>query len=265
MLLRVSSRWQPRDLAPRKMNTQTDTFAGTALTTTCGGLLDRYFYFFMSLLIALVVVYGFSHTIDESLIHPVIRRPFILYIHAAVFSTWLVFFIFQSALIRTHHVLLHRLAGWFGVALGIAIPVLGVSTAITMARFDTVRLYETDAAAFLIVSFFDITAFTIPFALAIYFRRNPEYHRRLMLIATCALTAAAFGRFPPQILPSEAFYAGVDFLILLGVARDLILNRRVHRVYLYALPTLIACQTVVTYTYIHAEPYWTRIANAILR
>ncbi|MGB6429906.1 MAG: hypothetical protein WBF06_04930 [Candidatus Acidiferrales bacterium] len=218
----------------------------------------------MTLLITAVVIYGFSHTIVQNLIHPAVPRPRILYFHAAVFSSWLVFFIFQSVLIRTHNVPLHRLTGWFGVALGAIMPPLGIATAIVMARFDTLQLHQTDAAAFLIIPFFDIVAFTVPFALAIYWRKRPEFHRRLILIATCALTAAAFGRFPPEILPPSLFYAGVDILILLGVAHDLIFSRRVHRVYHYALPFFIIGQTIATYTYIHASPYWTKIANAIL-
>src|ERR1051325_2699953 len=67
-------------------------------------ILDKYFYFLMSLLIPLIVMYGFTYTLDKNLIHPAIPRPTILYFHAAVFSGWLVFFILQSALVRTHNV-----------------------------------------------------------------------------------------------------------------------------------------------------------------
>jgi hypothetical protein len=231
-------------------------------TTRRGGPLDQYFYFFMSLLIPVIVVYGFSHTVGRRLIHPDIPPPFILYVHAAVFSGWVIFFIFQSALVRTHNVRLHRMTGWFGVALGVTMPVLGVSTAITMARFNTLQLHSNDAASFLIVPLFDMTCFTITFALAVYWRKKPEFHRRLILIASCALTAAAFGRFPPQLLPPVVFYAGVDVLILLGVARDLIVNKRIHRVYRYALPAFIAGQIVVMY--LTTSPYWLKMAQAIL-
>jgi hypothetical protein len=240
---------------------------GTALTTGRAGFLNTYFYFLMSLLITGVIVFGFSRTIDKHLIHPALPRPFILYLHAAVFSGWLAFFIFQSALIRTHNVRLHRQTGWFGVALGIAIPVLGVSTAITMARFNILHLQPPNTAlsieSFLIVPLFDITAFTIPFALAILWRKKPEFHRRLILLGTCALTAAGFGRFPDYFHP-VLFYAGVDLLILLGVVRDLIVNRRIHPVYLYGLPAFILCQIVVMYTIIHNSPYWLRIAHALV-
>jgi len=61
------------------------------------------------------------------------------------------------------------------------------------------------------------------------------------------------------------FYAGVDSLIVLGLARDLIVNRRVHPVYLYALPAFIVGQTVVMYTVVHNSPYWLKIADALLR
>ncbi|MGC1299938.1 MAG: hypothetical protein WA869_33350, partial [Alloacidobacterium sp.] len=45
------------------------------------GLLDRYFYFAMSLLFAAIVVAGFSRTVNQNLFHPAIPRPFILWVH----------------------------------------------------------------------------------------------------------------------------------------------------------------------------------------
>jgi len=175
-----------------------------------------------------------------------------------------IFFIFQSALVRTHNVRVHRLTGWFGVALGVTMPVLGVSTAIAMTRFDILHLHSTSAASDLIIPLFDMICFTVTFALAVYWRKKPEFHRRLILIASCALTAAAFGRFPPQLLPPVVSYAGVDALILLGVARDLIVNRRIHRVYRYALPAFVVGQTVVMYTTVNNLPYWLKIVHAML-
>ncbi len=227
-------------------------------------LLEKYFYFLMTLLIFGTVVYGFSRTVDPNLIHPAVPRPFILYVHAAVFSGWLVLFVLQSTLVRTHHVRWHRRVGWFGAGVGALIPVLGVATAITMARFNTFQLHRTGADAFLIIPLWDMVTFTGAFALAVYWRKRSEFHRRLILIACCALTAAAFGRFPPDILPRNVFYAGVDFLILLGVIRDLIVNRRIHQVYRYALPAIMVGQVVVMYTSIAKPAVWMRIAHAML-
>jgi len=51
----------------------------------------------MSLLIAIVVFYGFSRTVNAGLIHPSSPRPTILYLHAAIFTAWVLLFILQSA------------------------------------------------------------------------------------------------------------------------------------------------------------------------
>ena len=101
------------------------------------GLIDKYFYFAMSLLIAAIVVSGFRLTVNANLLHPSIPRPLILWFHAAAFTGWVGFFIFQSALVRTHNVKWHRFFGWFGAALGTVMVPLGITTSIVMGRFDT--------------------------------------------------------------------------------------------------------------------------------
>ena len=129
-------------------------------------------------------------------------------------------------------------------------------------RFVVARPVRRSSQA--LIAFYDIATFAIPFALAIYWRKKPELHRRLMLVASCALTAAAFSRMPiPLWVPDRVFDSGgVDLLIFLGIARDLIVSSRVHRVYIYALPAFIISQIAVAYAYQSA--YWLKIAHAIL-
>lgn len=231
--------------------------------TDRSSFLEKYFYFFMALLIPAIVIYGFSFTIGQNLIHPAIPRPRFLYFHAAVFSGWLILFLVQSALVRTRNVRIHRTLGWFGFAHGIAIPLVGFPTAVIMTRFDFTRLHMTHAIADMVVPFWDMVAFSAAFGLAMYWRKKPEFHRRLILIATCCLTAAAFGRFPEKILPSVIFYAGVDALVLLGVVRDWLVMRTVHSVYLYALPALAFGQTFVMYADLHSSPWWMVVAHPL--
>lgn len=107
------------------------------MTTRYAELSDKYFYFTMSLVIAAVVIYGFSHTINENLIHPAYPRPLVLYVHAAIFAGWVVLLITQSALIRTRHVTLHRKIGLCALALAVALPIIGIATGVAMARFNT--------------------------------------------------------------------------------------------------------------------------------
>jgi len=229
---------------------------------TPAAFLRRYFYFGMSLLIAVVVVYGFSHSIGRNLLHASPIPPFVLTVHAIVFPGWVLFFILQTALVRTRNVPLHRTLGWFGLALGIGILVLGYITATGMDRFF-LQQHRAETPAFLIIQLMDLCSFAVPFALAIYWRRRPEFHRRLMLIASCGLTDAAFGRFP--WLPLVLAPAGVDALIFLGILRDLIVDRRIHKVYLYAFPLFLLFQIFCVQTYLHTSAWWVRIASALVR
>src|SRR5215467_808614 len=140
------------------------------VTITVGGGLSKYFYLFMSVLFVAVIVYGFSFTVDKNLIHPAVPRPWILYVHATVFSCWLVFFVLQSTLVRSRKVQWHRRLGLFGIALGSLIPIVGVSTAVVMGRFNTLSLHATDAESSLVVPLFDMVCFTSTFPLAVYWR-----------------------------------------------------------------------------------------------
>ena len=225
------------------------------------GLLDRYFYFAMSLLFAAIVVAGFSRTVDQNLFHPALPRPFLLWVHAAAFSGWVVFYIVQSALVRTHNVKWHRFLGWAGVGLAAFMVPLGFAIAVIMGRFDAVQLHQPDFA-FLSIPFYGMIAFGTLVSLAIYWRRKPELHRRLLFVATGGLMDAAFARFD-FVFDHALFFLCVDVLILLGVARDLAVNRCVHTVYRYSLPLVAVGQGLAVYLWRGSPSWWLRIAQWI--
>ena len=224
---------------------------------------EKYFYLCMSLLIAAVVVYGFSQTVDNKLIHANPRRPMLLWVHVILFSSWVAFYISQSVLVRIRKVQLHRTLGWAGAALGASMVVVGPWVAVVMARFDTTQLHRANRGAFLIVPLSDMAAFAICFGLAVLYRKVPERHRRLMLIATCVLMGAAFGRMP-IMHPPLFFYGGVDGLIVLGTLRDLAVSRRIHSVYLIAIPLLVAWQTAAAHVFLHRSAFWISISHRLM-
>jgi len=227
------------------------------------GILHQYFYFSMSLLMAAIVVDGFKRTVNDNLFHAKVPRPFILWIHGACFAGWVIFFICQSALVRIHKVSWHRAIGWFGAGLATVMVPLGVTTAIMMTRFDKVQLHQSGVDAFLSIPFYDMIAFGALIALAIYWRTKPELHRRLIFIATCGLMDAAFGRFD-YVFNHDLYFPCLDVLILLGMGRDLLVDRRVHKVYLYALPLLIVGQSLAVYMWRHNPSWWQGITRVIL-
>ena len=227
------------------------------------GLLDRYFYFGMSLVFAAIVVAGFSRTVDQNLFHAALPRPLLLWIHGAAFSGWVVFYIFQATLVRTRNVKWHRFFGWFGVGLAAIMVPLGFTVAVIMTRFDMRVLHETGVETFLSIPFYDMVVFATLVSLAIYWRKKPELHRRLLFLATCSLLDAPFGRFD-VIFNNGLFFPCLDAVILLGVARDLIVNRRIHAVYRYALPLLLVAQSLTMYLWKGSPGWWLHFTRSIL-
>lgn len=226
------------------------------------GLVDKYFYFTMSLLFAAIVVVGFSKTVDQNLFHAAPPRPFLLWVHGAAFSGWVAFYIFQSALVRTHNVKWHRFFGWFGAALGTLMVILGFTISVIMGHFDAVVLKQP-APAFLSIPWWDMVAFGTCLSLAISWRKKPELHRRLLFIATCCLLDAAFGRFD-FIFNHNLYFPCLDLVILLGVGRDLLVNRSIHAVYRYGLPLLFIGQALTVYLYTGSPAWWLGFTKSVL-
>lgn len=225
--------------------------------------LSRYFYFCMSLVMATLVLLGFSRTVNANLFHANPPRPLLLWVHGIAFSTWIVFFIAQSALLRARKVSVHRLLGWFGAGLATLMVGLGITIAVVMTRFDIHVLHQTNVDSFLSVPFADMLIFGACMAMAIYWRKKPEYHRRLVFIATCELMDAAIGRYD-FMFNHNLFFPALDCLIVLGMARDWVVDGSVHKVYRYALPAMIVVQSLAIYTWRVNPGWWAGITHAIL-
>jgi hypothetical protein len=191
----------------------------------------------MSVMMLALVTYGFSNTIGPGLLHTQrpVRDVILLSIHGVVFYAWMLFMVVQAALVRSRHIRLHRLLGWFGAADAVLVVIMGL-----WANF-----HQPAPFALGMVGVLSMAGFGIPVALAILWRKRPPYHRRLLLIGTAMLTNAAFARFPGSYLPGHFFYAGTDLLIAIGVARDLWKERSIHVVYRYAMPILLAAEIAV--------------------
>jgi hypothetical protein len=240
-------------------------FGRSAVVPKVRQFLMRQFYLLMSLLVAGVVVDGFSHTIVAGLLRPAVKPPALLWMHGVVFFAWVGLFILQSVLVRLRKVSVHRFLGWGFAVIGAMIPVLGIAITRVMSRFEIAFLHQDpiSESAFLPVPFLDMAFFLVAFGLAIWWRKRPEYHRRLILFAACVLTAAAFARFPLHV-PYLSFYSGVDALIMIGVLRDTAVDRRVHAVYAWLLPPYVLLQLGAIFIVVHWPDWWLRIGNAFI-
>lgn len=225
--------------------------------------LSRYFYFCMSLVIGGLVIWGFSHTVDARLLHANPPRPLLLWFHSAIFSAWIVLFIAQSALVRVRKVSIHRTLGWFGAALAATMVASGLIVSVVMLRFDMAVLHRKSVASFLSILWGDMIIFGACMGLAIYFRRRPEYHRRLVFVASCQLMQAAFVRFQ-YIGHHNLFYPALDGLIVVGMLRDQVADGRINKIYLYVFPAMVFLQAWATYLEWVNPSWWQATTRAIL-
>jgi hypothetical protein len=219
------------------------TRSQTSATSGFKKFLGRHFYFCMALLMAGLSVWGFRQTVDARLLHAKPPRPLLLWFHGAAFSAWIVLFIAQSALAA-------------------AMVASSFSVSVVMVRFDRTALGK-DLSSFLSVLWCDMIIFGACMALAIYFRKLPEYHRRLVFMASCQLMQAAFVRFP-YIGYRDLSFPALDVLIVAGMLRDLVVDGRVNRVYLYILPPMIVLQSWATYLARVNPSCWQAATHAIL-
>lgn len=229
---------------------------------------DQYFYVAMAIIIAAVVAYGFSNTVVDNLFRPIqpkVARPAILYVHAALFVSWIALFVSQTSLIRARNLRLHRRLGVAGAFLAAAMFLVGFTTAIVMRKFRIAH-DPSDTPAFLSIPFGDLFSFSAAVALGVWWRKWPEYHRRLMLFATIVLTGAAFARFPLAIMNNPwFFYSGTDLLLVVVCIRELIVNRRIHPVFLYGLPAVMCVEYGGVWLFVHKPAAWLAICNLLLK
>ena len=224
--------------------------------------LEHRFYFAMAVLTAAVVVVGFAPNFGPKMLHPAHPAPLSLWVHTGVFSGWVILVLVQTGLIQASKVSLHRTLGMSTAILGVVLPIVGVWVAIDTGHAKVLQ-GKAAGESFLLVPFSDMFFFVVLFGLGMWWRKRPELHRRLMLLASVSLTVAAFARFPRYIVPGGHFNIACDLMILLAVGRDLVVDGRIHRVYLIGLPLLILGQA--TTELVRQSNWWLSVASSILK
>jgi len=227
--------------------------------------IERIFYSGMAIFMCVCVYIGFSPTYFQA---GMLRAPLpspILHVHGAVFTLWMLLFVVQTALISARRVKWHRSLGIVAFCLPPIMIVLGVMAAIN-ALHRGFQIGPLDSAVSLAIPLIGIVGFTFIIYASWRARRRPDAHKRLVLIATMVLVAAAFGRFPWGRIgfpPAAGTVIGVGFLILLLLVYELATLRRIHRSTLWAAP--LAFASVALAVPIGTTPAWHLFADFLNR
>ena len=171
------------------------------------GFVTQYYYTAASILLLLLTAYGFRkfylHGTD-SLGAPITPSLLTLVvIHTVIFSAWIILFVVQPLVVAKGNRRLHMTLGKFGVLLAIAIVVAGMALAIasTLTKPDQVfGLLGVKRTQQFMIPFANMIHFVTFATLGIVYRKKPEMHRPMMLLATITIVMAALARFTNQSL-----------------------------------------------------------------
>ena len=200
------------------------------------------FYVTMATIFVAIAFGGFFMTYWMQVAQGTFTGSPMLHLHGLLFSLWTLFFLSQALLMASGRYKSHRKWGLLGISLATAMVFVGLAVALQglQARLDAG--YGDPARAFVIVPVSGILLFGILVTAAIANLRRPEWHKRLMLVASAGILQAAIARFfflaatgggvglrpgmgPPQPI-ENTIPAGV--LVLLLVVAAMIHDRRNH-------------------------------------
>ncbi|HEY2465857.1 MAG TPA: hypothetical protein VGI32_17485 [Steroidobacteraceae bacterium] len=211
--------------------------------------IGRYFFVSMAALVLLTVFAGFAPSFYlRSAFHPDHQLSVLLHIHGLVFSAWIILFLAQTILIAKGSRRLHQVLGWLTVGVAAAMVLLVAAATVEQMRRG---LPLDEIAADLSFNLFGTIMFGVPLIAAIYRRKRPDWHKRLMLCATLSLLGAPVLRlillttnfeFPTAVIWG---IVATDMFFLPCFAYDLLTRGRIHRAYAYGLGLIVVSEIVM--------------------
>ena len=227
------------------MSTSVATLTSTSKLP--GRRYDRVFFPIMSVLILATVFLGFARTYYlAGLIHAPLPS-WIIHVHGAIFSTWIILLCIQTGLVSARRVDLHKKLGLFAFGLSCVMVVFGLLAARnSLLRGFSPPGFPLPAQTFFVIPVSDI----FMFATLIYFgwalRTNSSVHKRLMIVATVSILDAAIDRWPFAYI--QHGHIGADltvfsFLFLL-MFYDLWSTHKIQRATLWASIFVIVVEEI---------------------
>jgi len=238
------------------------TVAAISQATGSRRRVDHWFYIAAGLLVILLQVAGFGPSLlDESMRNS--RPSSLVVIHAVIASAWLLLFLAQATLVATGRTSIHRRLGTIAPVLTIVMIVLMFQTTIEMVRRghdlsgDLLRPAAAPGAPVPSVAevdgglgaFVGALNFGVLVATGWWYRRRPEIHKRLMLMALLLLGAFVpvlhlagyvVGRWPDLLGAARLAPFAANLLLFAGAAHDKVTHGRIHPVSVWVPFALIA-------------------------
>ena len=196
------------------------------------------FYIGLSMLVTAIAFVGFWPTYFGPLLAGTVDKLPVIHVHAAIYVGWLAIFIAQAGFAATRRMDLHVRLGNIAIGYGVLVIVMGLTVAISMFAVRVQAGDLEEAHRRLIAPLLDMVFFAPLFAAAVRFRRKPEIHKRLMIVATTVLLVAAVGRMTFLGRPWPLLLVWSSPL-LIGAAYDVVRRRAVPWIYLLGVVVIV--------------------------
>jgi len=118
----------------------------------------------------------------------------LVFVHGMMFSGWVVLFLAQTIQVERGRLNHHRAWGVLGVGMASMLLLLGIATAVGSLEARLAAGFGDKARAFTIVPMTSVAMFFGFFAAAVANVHRPDWHKRLMMIATGAALLPALAR-----------------------------------------------------------------------
>ena len=204
---------------------------------------DRRLFLLAAIFLPLIILAGFARTYYLKEVFGTPPLPSMLvHVHGLLMSSWVFLFIAQVWFISSKRIKLHQKLGYVGVGLGILILGVGFFTAVAAAKYGSASAPpDIPRLAFLAVPLGDLLVFAVLFGAAIYYRKKPANHKRLILLTMLNFLPPALGRIGfLQPLGPLAFLGIPVLLALVVFAVDLWMSGKFNKVFLAATLFFIA-------------------------
>jgi hypothetical protein len=236
------------------------------------------FYVWMSGACILLVFVGFAPTYWGPLLGNRLVVAPIVHLHAAVFSGWMLFVFVQSLLGARAKLRWHRGLGLFAISYVTLMACIGLIAMSANLRDGVAGGWTDRSRPFAIVTLSALCLFLGFFTAAIFQVRRPEWHKRLMLVASILLAEAAvarastfvIGQFvalpttsggPPPVSVTLQGIPIMSALLLVGALYDWRKRGRPHAAYIVGLGVFLVVAVLrvpIAYTTI-----WTNFMIAL--
>ena len=160
----------------------------------------RHFFPWMAAALAVAVLWGFAPTYFLRAFITTRDLSLLLHVHGFVFSCWIALFIAQTMLVAKHRTDIHRRLGLVGVVVAAAVVAIGIEVGIAgmgPARRAAWEALDGPLASFAFLAMGNpgnpmIFGFLVTGAM--WWRRQRDTHKRLMLVACLAIMDAPMAR-----------------------------------------------------------------------